>query len=542
MEHGIELNVLKARLKEESAYLTSRLSVSDLAFNAAAAAAAAELEHAELAPLSRSTEAPSAPKTRKRGLTASSSTARKPDTATRADARRPAAAAPDINMSLPPPLPPQQAHLLASPYHSPHNYTHAFPPRTPRADPSTVPRRMPASSSPPHGSGIPVLKTRSTSPPKREHEREHERDRERDRPDSELTELGPRPPSITLVKNEPPPFVMFPGADGDKEGSTGKSPAAQPHMTRRVSPTSPHVKPRSSAGRGGPSNPSTPTGSGSAGASARPPSSARLAHEHGAGPNGAGGAQPTPPHARLGVAAHWIPPENNYTPPKGAAWDDVVLPTVAKKLGIGAASPGSGGVPGEEGDLAVEWDRDGTPIKWVKRDPRAQPGLSNDDFVANQQDGSRRAFSPSFEPSPDNPLHPARQSQPSPSPRPTAQGGGEPEPSPLRGPRPTTYAQHTEIYDAYASLAAPGSAPAPATRPAALRQQSRGKPGRPEPPSPRPFESFAHGGPAATTGQAQFGAAAFPPAPEVRRDQWDEKRRAKGGKDEVGKGCGCTIM
>lgn len=67
--------------------------------------------------------------------------------------------------------------------------------------------------------------------------------------------------------------------------------------------------------------------------------------------------------SRLGVAAHFVPPENTYTPPKGANWDEVVLPTVAKKLGI--IEPGRPG--GEEGDLAVEWDKDGTPIKWVKR-------------------------------------------------------------------------------------------------------------------------------------------------------------------------------
>lgn len=67
--------------------------------------------------------------------------------------------------------------------------------------------------------------------------------------------------------------------------------------------------------------------------------------------------------SRLGVAAHLVPPENTYTPPKGANWDEVVLPTVAKKLGMSEAEREEG----EEGDLAVEWDKDGVPIKWVKK-------------------------------------------------------------------------------------------------------------------------------------------------------------------------------
>lgn len=68
---------------------------------------------------------------------------------------------------------------------------------------------------------------------------------------------------------------------------------------------------------------------------------------------------------RLGVAAHFVPPEQTYTPPKGANWDDVVIPTVAKQLGLGGSSGGKR--QGDEGDLAVEWDKDGTPVKWVKR-------------------------------------------------------------------------------------------------------------------------------------------------------------------------------
>ncbi|WWC86253.1 uncharacterized protein L201_001126 [Kwoniella dendrophila CBS 6074] len=125
----------------------------------------------------------------------------------------------------------------------------------------------------------------------------------------------------------------------------------------------------------------------------------------------------TPPSARLGVAAHFIPPESNYTPPKNTNWDDVVLPTVAKKLGINEnerdkkLSPIETGV--EEEDLAVEWDKDGTPIRWVKRKPGAKIGLGLGESVTSQNTSQvsdttpqrTHAFSPTFEPSPDNPLH-----------------------------------------------------------------------------------------------------------------------------------------
>ena len=77
----------------------------------------------------------------------------------------------------------------------------------------------------------------------------------------------------------------------------------------------------------------------------------------------------------LGVAAHFVPPENTYTPPKGANWDEVVLPTVAKKLGIQDNTPVKR--EGEEGDLAVEWDKNGTPIKWVKKGVLSSSQSSN---------------------------------------------------------------------------------------------------------------------------------------------------------------------
>jgi hypothetical protein len=62
--------------------------------------------------------------------------------------------------------------------------------------------------------------------------------------------------------------------------------------------------------------------------------------------------------------AHLVPPDQTYKPPKGVNWDEVVIPTVAKRL---AAGQGSHDVQDyQEGDLAVEWDKDGTPVKWVK--------------------------------------------------------------------------------------------------------------------------------------------------------------------------------
>ncbi|WOO78717.1 uncharacterized protein LOC62_02G002256 [Vanrija pseudolonga] len=73
----------------------------------------------------------------------------------------------------------------------------------------------------------------------------------------------------------------------------------------------------------------------------------------------------TPPAQKhIGIAAHFIPPENNYTPPKGADWDDVVLPTVARKTGISVARQGDDDGPSGDDDLAVEWDKDGNPVRW----------------------------------------------------------------------------------------------------------------------------------------------------------------------------------
>jgi hypothetical protein len=81
--------------------------------------------------------------------------------------------------------------------------------------------------------------------------------------------------------------------------------------------------------------------------------------------------------ARLGVAAHFVPPESTYTPPKGQNWDEVVLPTVAKKLGLNESTSSSSraGIGSEsEGDLAVEWDKYGTPVKWIKKESVSRVG------------------------------------------------------------------------------------------------------------------------------------------------------------------------
>lgn len=94
----------------------------------------------------------------------------------------------------------------------------------------------------------------------------------------------------------------------------------------------------------------------------------------------------TPPStlSRPGLAAHWVPPEPSFTPPKDADWDDVVLPTIAKKLGISTLSNSGHGrnqsiasalevsqsgasTEAGEDDLAVEWDRNGVPIRWEKQ-------------------------------------------------------------------------------------------------------------------------------------------------------------------------------
>lgn len=129
--------------------------------------------------------------------------------------------------------------------------------------------------------------------------------------------------------------------------------------------------------------------------------------------------------SRLGVAAHLIPPESICKPPEGANWDEVVLPTVAKKLGIREARNVDkvDSKPDAE-DLAVEWDKNGTPIKWVKKKVEDSTPLDKQTDVSTIQK-MRRAirlmsskfetkslnskpmglrFNPTLEPSPDSPF------------------------------------------------------------------------------------------------------------------------------------------
>ncbi|ODO11738.1 hypothetical protein I350_00522 [Cryptococcus amylolentus CBS 6273] len=108
--------------------------------------------------------------------------------------------------------------------------------------------------------------------------------------------------------------------------------------------------------------------------------------------------------SRLGLAAHMIPPESSYTPPKNANWDEVVLPTVAKKMGMGdeKASPNPDEL-GEE-DYAVEWDRDGNPIRWAKRKIARKRALTEQ--AENMSTSTKPMFVPTFEASPDNPFMP----------------------------------------------------------------------------------------------------------------------------------------
>jgi hypothetical protein len=86
-----------------------------------------------------------------------------------------------------------------------------------------------------------------------------------------------------------------------------------------------------------------------------------------------------------------VPPETAFTPPKGADWDDVVLPAVAKKLALAGRDGGSGdevtgtGTPSDD-DLAVEWDKDGTPIRWQKRATASRQGMSGMDFSVSRDD------------------------------------------------------------------------------------------------------------------------------------------------------------
>ncbi|WVQ82766.1 hypothetical protein IAT38_004898 [Cryptococcus sp. DSM 104549] len=125
-------------------------------------------------------------------------------------------------------------------------------------------------------------------------------------------------------------------------------------------------------------------------------------------PNTGGGTPTSMPTSasRLGIAAHLIPPESTYTPPKGANWDEVLLPTVAKKLGMGDEKGSPSPEDGREEDLAVEWDKDGTPVRWVKRKPGERRNGDMGNGAQNDSTPTHSSFNPTFEPSPDNPLRP----------------------------------------------------------------------------------------------------------------------------------------
>ena len=158
--------------------------------------------------------------------------------------------------------------------------------------------------------------------------------------------------------------VSMRSSGGGPDGKYG--PRLGPNSQKALGLGNPKQKtstPRSATGAKGkmPNGPSTPLASSSS--TARSASLNMLASSQ----NGTG--------SRLGVAAHFIPPQSTYTPPKGQDWDTVVLPAVAKKLGL----KGDGEdlvVEGDEGDLAVEWDKDGRAIRWLKRvgGDRQRPG------------------------------------------------------------------------------------------------------------------------------------------------------------------------
>lgn len=119
------------------------------------------------------------------------------------------------------------------------------------------------------------------------------------------------------------------------------------------------------------------------------------------------------PSSRInGVAAHLVPPESSFTPPKNANWDDVVIPAVAKKMALNSST--SSAHRGEEAEhddeLAVEWDTEGRPIKWAKASGSKLRAAPEDQAVEGKGKGS--SFSPTFDPSPDNPMNPATGSYP----------------------------------------------------------------------------------------------------------------------------------
>lgn len=275
---------------------------------------------------------------------------------------------------------------------------------------------VPLGSTPP--SGIPVLKSRTRSnprPPSPEFPAAEESLRDAAPPfrvdlDATLAEIedelearaaerymlakpgptviAPRTPSAPTTPITPHSRSSRNGAGGGANGTTGsvsnrpKRRISQNHQSPKASVTTPlgrsatlngHSSPMGSVGRSTP-NSRKRHGSDSAGVALGTPKTPRTPRATAAvstpkvrasvdtPPSNLGTTPPAQKH--IGIAAHFIPPENNYTPPKGADWDDVVLPTVARKTGISVARQGDDDGPSGDDDLAVEWDKDGNPVRW----------------------------------------------------------------------------------------------------------------------------------------------------------------------------------
>lgn len=236
----------------------------------------------------------------------------------------------------------------------------------------------------------------------------------------------------------------------------------------------------------------------------------------------------TTPH--LGVAAHFVPPENDFAPPKGADWDDVVLPTVAKKLGIQVVTAGAQGSDEEahsgDDDLAIEWDKDGTPIRWEKRAQRSTPGgLSSADFAANSR---RNDFGPGTAPYPDDDEDwNAANQQPSPTRAPLGTGL---EPAPLR----TSTAQPTSWAEQPATTTTTAPVPIrPAQQNAALFVPQGPPRAAPLPPAAN------HPRPAA---QDSFAPSPMFQSPALAPGSKGGKAKRADHDDEVKGGCGCLIL
>lgn len=244
-------------------------------------------------------------------------------------------------------------------------------PRSKSGTPSSPPQSS-FPTSPPMPSSIPISKNRSISPPIK--------------PGRVSPELNRVDGKEGLVKNELPPFAIFNISSGQGGGldvrpsssrqnssglkGRGVEGGGRPATSAFGSGSAMRIPAGSTLGIGLPSSssrkvsaPATPKirSSNERNPKIHSPRSASLNML--ASPSSSGSSKLTPTSSRLGVAAHFIPPETSYTPPKGVNWDEVVLPTVARKLGLGEAER----VVGDEGDLAVEWDKEGTPIKWIKR-------------------------------------------------------------------------------------------------------------------------------------------------------------------------------